>query len=58
MAEFQCKKKKNTGGGSRDGLQRRNLETLPGHVGMVSGKPKLSWSINLHVKGNEKNFYC
>lgn len=46
-------KEEHTGGGSRDGLQGRNLATLPGHVGIVLEKPKLSWSFDLHVKGNK-----
>ena len=31
-------------GGSRGRLQRRNLEILPGLVGMISGKPNATWS--------------
>lgn len=29
-------------GGIRDRLQRRNVQMLPGHVGMMLGKPKFT----------------
>lgn len=30
--------------GSRDRLQKKNVKTLLGHVGIVSEKPKVKWS--------------
>lgn len=45
-------------GGSRCGIQRKNSQTLARHVGLVFGKPKLTWSWYLQgIKVNKKNFY-
>jgi len=53
-------KRQRTRGESRDRLQRRNLEMLPGHIGNGIRKVKARMELRFprDVRGNKKSLYC